>query len=80
MESDLDSLLSIRTAISCLIGMLGVPVGILPSVFLFRGLANGADAHPQTKHRYAITLWGGMFIGWLLASYITWRLIGVWWA
>ena len=43
---------------SAVTGMLGIPIGILPSIFLFRGLANGVDDSEATKRYYALTLWG----------------------
>ena len=53
-------------------GMLGIPIGILPSIFLFRDLANGVDSSPTTKRNYAIVLWGGMIAGWIIVSVVSW--------
>lgn len=61
---------------ACLVtGLLGVPLGILPSVFLFRGLADGVDESEQTKRNYALTLWSGMLAGWIVMSCITWFVL-----
>ena len=60
---------------SAVTGMLGIPIGILPSIFLFRGLANGVDDSEATKRNYALTLWGGMLCAWIVASMIAWWFI-----
>ena len=60
---------------SAVTGMLGIPIGILPSIFLFRGLANGVDDSEATKRNYALTLWGGMLFAWILTSMIAWWFI-----
>ncbi len=62
--------------VACVVtGMLGIPLGILPSIFLFRDLANGVDTSEQTKRAYAFTLWTGMAIGWLTMTALTWFAI-----
>ena len=60
---------------SIVTGMLGIPLGMLPSILLFRGLADGVDESPATKRAYARVLWGGMVIGWLVASGLAWLII-----
>ena len=60
---------------SVVTGMLGIPIGILPSVLLFRGLADGVDASNATKKAYGFVLWGGMLAGWLCGSLLTWLII-----
>ncbi len=60
---------------SLVTGMLGIPIGILPSIFLFRDLANGVDSSEQTKRNYATTLWVGMIAGWLFFAVISWWAI-----
>ena len=68
-------LLLAKLLASIITGMLGIPLGILPSIFLFRDLANGVDTSEQTKRAYAITLWTGMAVGWLLATIAAWFII-----
>jgi hypothetical protein len=65
--------------ISLLVGMLALPVGILPSIFLFRDLANGTDASENAKTRYAWTLWGGMALAWIIGAFIVWWVLGMVW-
>ena len=65
----------IKIFASVVTGMLGIPLGMLPSVLLFRGLADGVDDNASTKRRYAQVLWGGMIMGWILASVICWVII-----
>jgi hypothetical protein len=65
--------------ISLLVGMLALPVGILPSIFLFRDLANGTDASENAKARYAWTLWGGMVLAWIIGTFIVWWVLGMVW-
>ncbi|MGI9355837.1 MAG: hypothetical protein ACR2PF_11850 [Rhizobiaceae bacterium] len=60
---------------SIVTGMLGIPLGILPSVLLFRDLANGVDTSEQSKRAYAVTLWTGMAVGWLLTTIVAWFVI-----
>ncbi|MGI9366630.1 MAG: hypothetical protein ACR2O8_15715 [Rhizobiaceae bacterium] len=60
---------------SLVTGMLGIPIGILPSVFLFRDLANGVDDSAAAKRNYALTLWLGMLAGWIIASLLSWSVI-----
>ncbi len=60
---------------SLVTGMLGIPLGILPSIFLFRDLANGLDTSEATKRAYALTLWVGMAVGWLMGAVATWFAI-----
>ena len=67
----------IKIFASVVTGMLGIPLGMLPSVLLFRGLADGVDDDTATKRRYAQVLWGGMILGWLLASWISWEIISL---
>ena len=61
---------------SVITGMLGIPLGILPSIFLFRGLANGLDESEKTKRNYALVLWGGMVLGWIFAGIASWVVLG----
>lgn len=68
-------LLFAKLLASIVTGILGIPLGIIPSIFLFRDLANGVDTSEQTKRAYAITLWAGMAIGWLLATLAAWVVI-----
>ena len=67
----------IKIFASVVTGMLGIPLGMLPSVLLFRGLADGVDDDTATKRRYAQVLWGGMILGWLLATWISWEIISL---
>ena len=60
---------------SLVTGMMGIPIGILPSIFLFRDLANGVDDGPAVKRNYAMTLWLGMLAGWIIASLLSWQVI-----
>ena len=60
---------------SLVTGMLGIPFGMLPSILLYRGLANGLDGSDEAKLRYARTLWVGMILGWILASLASWYII-----
>jgi len=80
MDAELLSSTSVQVIISALLGMMGMPFGMLPSILLFRDLANGTDASEATKKRYAWTLWGGIAFGWLIATCIIWwalsRFIG----
>jgi len=62
-------------ALSAFIGLLGMPIGILPSIFLFRDLANGTDSSEKTKRTYSFVLWGGIFLGWLVATFISWKFL-----
>lgn len=66
-----------KLLISIFIGMLALPVGILPSIFLFRDLANGTDASENAKTRYAWTLWGGMAVSWILGVVVVWNVLGL---
>jgi len=68
-------LLFAKLLASIITGMLGIPLGILPSIFLFRDLANGVDTSEATKRAYAVTLWTGMAAGWLVATIIAWFVI-----
>ena len=65
----------IKIFASVVTGMLGIPLGMLPSILLFRGLADGVDDDAATKKRYALVLWGGMVLGWILASAVCWVII-----
>lgn len=56
-------------------GMLGIPLGMLPSVLLFRDLADGVNATQGTKKLYAKVLWGGMLAGWIIVTFVTWLII-----
>ena len=67
----------IKIFASVVTGMLGIPLGMLPSILLFRGLADGVDDDAATKRRYAQVLWGGMILGWLLSSWISWEIISL---
>ena len=61
--------------ISIVIGMLAIPIGILPSIFMFRDLANGTDASESAKTRYGWTLWGGMAISWVSGAIVVWWVL-----
>ena len=50
------------------LGSFALPLGLLPSVLAFRGLADGLDASERTKRLYAATLWGGLGLAWLVGS------------
>lgn len=52
-------------AVALVGGVFAAPFGLLPSILLFRGLANGVDATPRMEARYSRTVWGG-----LLAAYL----------
>lgn len=69
-------LIIIKLFLSIGLGMLAMPFGILPSILLFRGLANGTDSSERNKQLYALTLWGGLVIAWALGTWISWMLIG----
>lgn len=51
-----------------------MPLGLLPSILLFRDLANGVDSTPATKRRYAIVLWGGLLLAWVAGTIAVWSL------
>ena len=63
-----------KFVVSLFFGLLALPLGLLPSIFLFRDLANGVDASPRSKRLYAWSLWLGMVLAWLLASWLFWTL------
>ncbi len=55
--------------ISCaFIGLLATPFGLLPSVLLFRDLANGLDTSASRKRAYGWSVWGGLGLTWLVAT------------
>ena len=56
----------IKIFASAVTGMLGIPIGMLPSVLLFRDLADGVNATEASKKAYARVLWGGMLLGWIV--------------
>ncbi|MEP1206423.1 MAG: hypothetical protein ABJM29_17715 [Rhizobiaceae bacterium] len=65
----------IKLFASLVTGMLGIPIGMLPSVLFFRDLANGVDVSEASKASYARVLWGGMLAGWLVGSVVAWLII-----
>ncbi|MDD9909811.1 MAG: hypothetical protein OXR62_08980 [Ahrensia sp.] len=69
-------LLFAKILASLITGMLAIPFGILPSILLFRDLANGVDTSERAKRTYAVTLWGGMIVSWALGSWIAWLILG----
>ncbi|MEO0546806.1 MAG: hypothetical protein AAF035_07650 [Pseudomonadota bacterium] len=75
MDVELLSNPAVRLAISVFLGMMGMPFGMVPSIVLFRELANGTDATEATKKRYAWTLWGGLAAGWIIAASLVWWLL-----
>ncbi|NKB53281.1 MAG: hypothetical protein GKR97_13835, partial [Rhizobiaceae bacterium] len=56
-------------------GMLGIPIGMLPSVLLFRNLADGVNVTEARKKAYAHVLWGGMVLGWIIGCGAAWLII-----
>lgn len=69
-------LVLIKIFASLVTGMLGIPLGMLPSIFLYRDLANGTDSSEETKQAYEYTLWAGMVAGWLATSLLCWWVLG----
>lgn len=65
----------IKIFTSAVTGMLGVPIGMLPSVLFFRDLADGVNVTQSRKTSYARMLWGGMLVGWICGSCVTWLII-----
>ena len=65
----------IKIFASAVTGMLGIPLGMLPSILLFRDVANGVDVSEAAKRRYAAVLWGGMLAGWIGGSLLVWVII-----
>lgn len=65
----------LQIVVCVVLGMLAIPLGIFPSIFLFRDLANGTDGSDRSKRIYAFVLWGGMALAWLLGAAIAWNLI-----
>ena len=45
---------------SLVLGVFAVPLGLLPSLFLFRDLANGVDRGEAAERRYRWSVWGGL--------------------
>ncbi|MEL6968005.1 MAG: hypothetical protein AAGM04_11545 [Pseudomonadota bacterium] len=76
MEGDITSLTTVRLIASVVLGTMGLPFGLLPSILIFRGLANGTDADAAIKQRYKWTLWGGLVAGWTLGIAVVWWLTG----
>lgn len=54
--------------LSIALGFLLTPFGLLPSILLFRDLANGTDGSERSKRAYATTLWCGLAGVWVVAS------------
>ena len=48
--------------VSLLLAIFALPFGLLPSVLLFRGLANGTDGSNASKKLYAISVWTGLLV------------------
>jgi len=69
------SVLFLKAILSVVIGALGMPVGMLPSILLFRGLANGVDGGVAVKRAYGIVLWGGILLGWAACTAASWWLL-----
>ncbi len=76
MEGEITSLPIIRMVVSVAVGMLGVPIGMLPSIIFFRALADGTDASETSKKLYAATLWSGMLAGWVGLTLMIWWVLG----
>ena len=55
-------------AFAIIAGMLAVPLGMLPSILLFRDLADGKTSSERTERAYAIVLWSGIILAWLTGS------------
>ena len=58
----------VQIVIAVLLGAFALPFGLLPSIFLFRGLANGTDGSDATKRAYAWTLWLGLAAAWIAGA------------
>ena len=62
-------------ALAAALGFLALPLGLLPSVFAFRALADGRDASARTKRFYAWTVWGGLALAWTLGAAIAYAIL-----
>ena len=67
----------LQLLISVLAGSFALPAGLLPSIFLFRDLANGIDASASAKRAYAWTLWGGLAVAWIVGAVLAYLLLDV---
>ena len=60
--------------LAALAGVFVAPLGLVPSIVIFRDLANGNATDASTERRYAIVVWGGVAAAWcvggLLAAWI----------
>ena len=45
-----------------------LPFGLLPSIFLFRDLANGIDSTGRTERLYRLTVWTGLIAAYAVAA------------
>ena len=66
---------ALQIALSVGAGFFALPFGLLPSIFLFRDLANGTDATERTKTAYAWTLWTGLAAAWAIGSLVAYGLL-----
>lgn len=54
--------------IACfVVGLAATPFGLLPSVLLFRDVANGTDTSAGRKMAYGWCVWIGLAVSWALA-------------
>ena len=62
-------------AVAAGLGTVALPLGLLPSVLLFRDLADGVDDRASAKRAYAIAVWGGLAAAWLLGWLASYALL-----
>ena len=64
--------------LSLALGSLFLPLGLLPSILLFRDLADGTDRRTSRERSYAFAVWGGLLAAWIggtLISYVMLRTL-----
>ncbi len=52
-----------------------VPFGMLPSILIFRDVANGTDVGPIRKRLSGVVLWGGILFSWVVATLLVFNLL-----
>lgn len=73
------TLLLLMLVLAIVLGMGALPLGILPSIFLFRDLANGTDASEKSKRRYAFVLWSGLAFAWIVGTLLALFVLILFW-
>ena len=61
--------------VSVVVGAMAMPLGLLPSILLYRDLADGKDATPGRKRAYRLTVFGGLAVAWFLGTIAVWAAI-----